>query len=157
MSSIKLTTMNLKNGLILIMVLAVSVLYAQDDQESTNAYKSLYKTKIDLKKGTEDWANNIASVVFDESIPENQKTTEFNISKQKNNLLVNSEIPLRSNKNDKDEDSKSCETVKKTCRSEKCVASTLIEILGDGDRDVLIKYERKMLSVQIYYTYQDCQ
>ena len=149
--------MNLKASLVLIMVSAVSILCAQENQESTNAYKSLYKTKIDLTVGADDWANNIASVIFDESIPENQKTTEFNISKQKNNLLVNNEIPLRSNKDDKDEDSKSCETVKKTCRSEKCVASTLIEILGDGDRDVLIKYERKMLSVQIYYTYQDCQ
>ena len=66
-------------------------------------------------------------------------------------------MPMRSDKDDKDGAGKSCETLKKTCRSEKCVASTLIEILGDGDRDVLIKYERKMLSVQIYYTYQDCQ
>lgn len=152
--------MDFKIGLILIMFCAAPFLYGQENSESTNAHKSLYVTKIDLTKGTEgteDWAEKIASVVFDETISEDEKTYEFYVSKQENDLLVNQEMPLKSDKVNKEESSNNCETVKKTCRSEKCIANTLIEILGDGDRDVLIKYERKLLAVQIYFTYQDCQ
>jgi hypothetical protein len=135
------------------MLCIVSFLRSQENPKDTKS-TSLYTANIDLNKGTADWAIGIASTVFDETIPEDQKTSEFYIFKQGQNLLVNQEIPL---KTDNTEALKNCETLKKTCRSEQCVSDTLIGILGDGDRNVLIKYERKLLSVQIYYTYQDCQ
>ncbi len=146
--------MNFKTGLLLFTLCVTTCLNAQETTDSTNTYKSLYTAKIDLAKGTETWSKSIAAVVFDKTISEGDKTSEFFLLKQENDLLVNPEIPL---KNNKDEPLAICETLKKTCRSEECVADTLIEILGDGNRNVLIKYERKLLSVQIYYTYQDCQ
>jgi hypothetical protein len=148
--------MNFKTVLILIILCTTPFSYGQESSAGTNTYKSLYKARIDLNQGTQNWAKNIASVVFDETISENEKVYEFYVSKQENDLLINSEIPMMSENENKEEGSKNCNTLKKTCRSEKCVANTLIEILGDGSRNVLIKYERKMLSVQIYYTYQDC-
>jgi len=148
--------MNFKTVLILLVLCNTLFSYGQVNSADTNTYKSLYKARIDLKQGTQNWAKNIATVVFDETISENEKVHEFYVSKQENDLLINSEIPIMSENENKEEGSKNCSTLKKTCRSEKCVANTLIEILGDGSRNVLIKYERKMLSVQIYYTYQDC-
>jgi len=146
--------MNSRTSLVLILLCVSSFLYSQDNSEKLETDKTLYETKIDLKEGAQGWAKNIASIIFDETISEDKKTSEFYISKQDNSLLVNGELPLGIEKVVGD---KNCKTEKKTCRSEKCVANTLIEILGDGSRNVLIKYERKMLSVQIYYTYQDCQ
>lgn len=131
-------------------------LYGQENSKNENVNQSKYEYRIDLTKGTKDWAKKIASVVFDETIPEDEKTAEFHISKQQNDLLVNPEAPLKSDKTSKEETLNNCKTLTKTCRSEKCVESTLIEILGKGDRNVVIKYERKLLSVQINYTYQDC-
>lgn len=148
--------MNFRNGWLVLMLCVVSFLRSQEHPNSTNT-TSGYTANIDLNKGTADWANGIASEVFDKTIPEDQKTSEFRIFKQGENLLVNSETPLKSNGAEDTKATKNCQTLKKTCRSEQCVADTLIDILGDGDRNVLIKYERKMLSVQIYYTYQDCQ
>jgi hypothetical protein len=49
-----------------------------------------------------------------------------------------------------------CETKKITCRSERCVENALKTILGNGSRDVDIKYRRNPFSVTITYTYQDC-
>lgn len=144
--------MNLRNYWPVIFLCIASCSYGQEHSDSTKTI-SPYTANIDLTKGTADWASGIAAAVFDTTLPEKQKTTEFTILKQGQYLLVNSEIPFKSG----GEDTKNCETLKKTCRSEQCVADTLIDILGDGDRNVVIKYERKLLSVQIYYTYQDCQ
>jgi hypothetical protein len=139
--------------LILTLLCFSSSLYSQDNSEKLESNKVFYESKIDLKEGTQKWSNNVASIIFDDTISEDEKTLEFHVFKQDNNLIVNGEMPLRSDKLGRDQN---CNTEKKTCRSEKCVANTLIEILGDGSRNVLIRYERKMLSVQIYYTYQDC-
>lgn len=148
--------MKFRNCWFVIMFCVASFLYSQEHSDNSKIEPS-YTANIDLSKGTSDWANSIASTVFDKTIPENRKTSEFSIFKQGQYLLVNSEIPLKSNGAEDTRATKNCQTLKKTCRSEQCVADTLIDILGDGDRNVLIKYERKMLSVQIYYTYQDCQ
>lgn len=149
--------MKFKTNLILIIFCISPIIYGQEGLEKKDTLKTANNTKINLNEGTKVWADNMASVVFDKTIAENKKIKEFYIYKQDNNLLVNQEIVLKDNGANNEENLKACETLKKTCRSEKCVAETLIEILGDGDRNVFIKYERKMLSVQIYYTYQDCQ
>jgi hypothetical protein len=139
--------MNFKNGFILILFCVSTFLNAQETEDSTNTYKSLYNARIDLTTGTETWAKNITDIVFDETISEDEKTSQFYFLKQENTLLVNPKIPFKSHKVTKEEALIICKTLKKICRSEKCVTSTLIAILGDGDRNVLIKYERKLLSV----------
>ncbi|MFD0796010.1 hypothetical protein ACFQZJ_00945 [Maribacter chungangensis] len=149
--------MNLRTVLLLTMISICTLLSGQENPENTSTPKSLFDTKIDLNKGTTNWAAGVASVVFDKNIPENQKTAEFYVFKQDNDLLVNQETPMMKDNTKEGDNIKNCETLKKTCRSEKCVTDALIEILGNGDRNVLIKYERKLLSVQIFYTYQDCQ
>lgn len=149
--------MNLRAGLLLAMISICTLLSGQENSENISTHKALFDTKIDLNKGTTDWAQNVAEVLFDKTIQENQQTPEFYVFKQGNDLLVHQEAPMMNTNTKEVEKLKKCETLKKTCRSEECVTKTLIEILGEGDRNVLIKYERKLLSVQIYYTYQDCQ
>jgi len=51
---------------------------------------------------------------------------------------------------------KPCKTESITCHNAEEVKAALIKIIGDGTRDVIIKYDRKLLSVEISYTYQDC-
>lgn len=149
--------MKLRVNLLVIMMCICSVLCGQETPESMNNHKSLFDTKLNLDEGTKDWVTNVASMLFDKKIPKNQKNTEFYVVKQDKYLLVQQEIPMMNDNSTQNKILKTCETLKKTCRSEECVADTLVEILGDGTRNVLIKYERKLLSVQIYYTYQDCQ
>ncbi len=141
--------MNFKKNFLWLFLCGFSVLYGQENSSNT----TLYNTIIDLSKGTETWASNMAAVIFDTSVPDDEIGQELYLSSTENTLQVYSELPMNS---DKKEGTKNCSTQKKTCRSEKCVTETLIKILGDGDRNVTIKYERKLLSVQIYYTYQDC-
>lgn len=135
---------------------ATPLLYAQENPENATYYKSFYKTNIDLVSGTENWAKNIASIVYSEDIPEEEKTFSFLVSKRENMLLVNNELTMKE-EDDSVDMAQNCTTLEKTCRSENCVKNVLIEILGEGNRNVLIKYERKMLAVKIYYTYQDCK
>lgn len=149
--------MNLRTSLLITMVCLCTVLCGQEPAESMSNQKSLFDTKLNLNEGTKDWVTDVASMLFDKKIPKNQKSTEFYVVKQDKYLLVQQEMPMMNDNNTQNESFETCETLKKTCRSEECVADTLVEILGDGTRNVLIKYERKLLSVQIYYTYQDCQ
>lgn len=148
--------MNSKIAALFLVFFVACFSYGQESTSASKNYTSLYTASITVNEGTQNWSRSLASVIFDETIAENDKVNEFYISKSEDNLLVNSEMPMQLGKDGKEVGSNNCSTLKKTCRSEKCVASTLIKILGDGDRNVLIKYERKMLSVQIYYTYQDC-
>ncbi len=143
--------MDFKKNILWLFFCGFSVLYGQEN--SSNAKTTLYNTTIDLSKGTEAWASDMAAVIFDKSVPDEKITQELYLSSRDNAIQVHSELPMNS---DNKEGTKNCATQKKTCRSEKCVTETLIKILGDGDRNVTIKYERKLLSVQIYYTYQDC-
>lgn len=149
--------MNIRISFIYVLLFISIFMRGQDNSEATANYKALYSAQIELSTGTDAWARGIASIVFDETLSEVNKTTIFQITRENNTLLVNGEVALMNDKENTIKALKNCKTLKKTCRSEECVTDTLIEILGDGKRNVLIKYERKLLSVLIYYTYQDCQ
>lgn len=51
---------------------------------------------------------------------------------------------------------KPCAEQSTRCYSRECVKTTLESILGDGKRDVIIKYERNLTNVLISWQYQDC-
>ncbi|WOC39616.1 hypothetical protein [Polaribacter sp. HL-MS24] len=114
------------------------------------------KGKFEIEKGINVLAKEMTDYIYDDKMGVNDKISNFNIRKSKSELLINIPSDNNSNLQQRMAWDKPCKTKSKTCRSKSCVEKTLKEILGDGSRDVDIKYRRNTFSVTIEYTYQDC-
>ncbi|NGP86911.1 hypothetical protein [Fodinibius halophilus] len=115
------------------------------------------KHKHPLNKGTDQLVKELADYIYDNKVNSDERINTFRIRTENKKLLIN--YPIKNSPNVKSQSyflAEPCKPKKKTCRSEKCVKKALKDIIGDGDRDVNIEYDRKMFKVEIKYTYQDC-
>lgn len=145
--------------LALIFLFNVSISCSEKEQVDNSLDLSTMELEldIDLSKGKFDLSQDIdvlSKEMTDLIFSVDSEVQSFSIRKSNNILLIN--YPQSSPLLRGAAFLAPCKTQKKTCRSKKCVKDTLKKILGDGDRDVDIKYRRNTFSVTIEYTYQDC-